>query len=130
MTFSGNQCVGGPNRIPYGWYSTHRIQLLRVSISRIDNAKLNFDIEPTPQSKQHQSMPQQFVLQQADNLKGGPPCQAFNSLNGCSQQSGHLVGGRRMLHICSYCLLQCSAGYQHSEAHCRNKVKFGKSHFQ
>lgn len=111
------------NRLPNGWYSSHRIQLLRVSMSRIDNAKLNFDPELPLQRKQ------QFLAPQADNLKGGPPCPAFNSPNGCTQQSGHSVGGRRMLHICSYCLVQCSTGYQHSEASCRNKMKFGKSHF-
>lgn len=111
------------NRLPNGWYSTTRIQLLRVSMSRIDNAKFNFDLDPQPQRKQQQ--PQAHN----DALKGGPPCQAFNSQAGCTLQSGHLVGGRRMLHICSYCLFQCSTGYQHSEAHCRNKAKFSNAHF-
>lgn len=111
------------NRLPNGWYSTTRIQLLRVSMSKIDNAKLYCDPETPVQRKP------QFTTQQADNLKGGPPCTAFNSPNGCTQQSGHLVGGRRMLHICSYCLVQTSTGYQHSETNCRNKAKFGKNHF-
>lgn len=111
------------NRIQNGWYSSHRIQLLRVSMSRTDNAKINFDFDPLSQRKQQPSAPQN------DALKGGPPCPAFNSQAGCSLQSGHTVGGRRMLHKCSYCLLQCSTGYQHSEASCRNKAKFGKPHF-
>lgn len=111
------------NRLPNGWFSTHRIQLLRVSMSKIDNAKINFDEEQPAQRKQY------VAPQQPDNLKGGPPCSAFNSQSGCTLQSGHTVGGRRMLHICSYCLLQCSTGYQHSEASCRNKMKFGKQHF-
>lgn len=111
------------NRLPNGWYSSHRIQLLRVSMSRIDNAKLSFEVEPTPQHKH------QFTAQQTDNLKGGSPFPAFNSPTGCTHQSGHVMGGRRMLHICSYCLVQCSTGYQHSEASCRNKEKFGMPHF-
>lgn len=111
------------NRLPNGWYSSHRIQLLRVSMSRIDNAKINFDTDISAQRRQPP------LVQQTDALKGGPPCPAFNSQSGCNQQSGHIVGGRRMLHICSYCLVQCSTGYQHSEATCRNKIKFGKTHF-
>lgn len=115
------------NRIPNGWYSTQRIQLLRVSMSRIDNAKINFDFEPVLHRKQQQAVMQ--FQPQADGLKGGPPCTAFNSQAGCSLQSGHMIGGRRMIHICSYCLVQCSTGYQHPEASCRNKAKFGKNHF-
>lgn len=87
------------NRLPNGWFSSSRIQLLRVSMSKIDNAKMYADPEPILPKKQ------QFPVQQPDNLKGGPPCPAFNSSAGCSQQSGHTVGGRRMLHICSYCLM-------------------------
>lgn len=122
------------NRIPNGWYAVNRIQLLRVSMSRIDNAKLTFDVDFPAQSKQQSHNPsaqskQQSFNQQTDGLRGGPPCQAFNSQAGCNQQSGHMIGGRRMLHICSYCLMQCSTGYQHSEASCRNKLKFGKTHF-
>lgn len=116
------------NRLTNGWFASHRIQLLRVSMSRIDNAKLNFDIEATPQRK-HQFSTQQSSSQQPEGLKGGPPCPAFNSSTGCTLNSGHMVGGRRMLHICSYCLVQCSTGYQHSEANCRNKLRFGKPHF-
>lgn len=114
------------NRLPGGWGATARIQNLRTGMSRVDAARLNFSKEVP-----HTKKPATYTHhQQADNLRGGPPCTAFNSAQGCTSQSGHVLAGKRQIHVCSYCLLNNAAAHPHSEALCRNKQRNTASHFQ
>lgn len=44
------------------------------------------------------------------------------SIRGCSLASGHILNGKKMIHVCSFCLFNNSAAHNHAEAHCRNKM--------
>lgn len=113
------------NRLPGGWGATARIQNLRTGMSRVDAARLTFAKE-APVNKR----PVSHSHQQSEMLRGGPPCSAFNSSQGCALQSGHVQAGKRQIHVCSYCLLNNAAAHPHSEALCRNKQRNTASHFQ
>lgn len=78
--------------------------------------------EQPPRTRQYNQPP--------DALKGGPPCPDFNSQKGCNFPSGHLVQGKRFMHICSFCLMNSAATYPHAEVVCRNKTKVSRAHFQ
>lgn len=108
-------------RLPCGWDSTARIQNLRTGMSRVDTARLPVNKEPQ----------RRFTTQQhsSDTLRGGPPCSAFNSNQGCSLQSGHLLSGVKQIHVCSYCLNNTAAAHPHPEARCRTKQRHAAAHF-
>lgn len=112
-------------RFTNGWASYQEIQMLRLTMSQASTAKI---VHPKEQPAQkHQFQPQ------AD-LRGGPPCASYNSQSGCQQQSGHLVNGRRVTHICAFCLFNTAAARPHSEFYCRNKQRHfaqpqAQSHF-
>lgn len=110
-------------RLPRGWAETSRIQNLRTGMSRVDSARLTYPKEATNAKKSS------AYGQSADHLRGGPPCQSFNSPQGCSQQSGHVSNGKKQIHVCSYCLVNNASAHPHSEAHCRNKQRHAASHF-
>lgn len=112
-------------RLPKGWFSTGRIQLLRMSMSRLDAARIG----APKNDQQTRRFNNNSSQQEQTNRGGGPPCPAFNSPSGCALFSGHMVNGRKMLHICAFCLYQNSATNHHSESQCRNKIRHG-THFQ
>lgn len=115
------------------WDNRPEIQLLRMSIARNPAAKLAPPSDPTPrQNSQFNSQARQPYVPNNnvnDIMKGGPPCEMFNSQQGCNLQSGHFIRGKRMIHVCRYCLLHTSAAHPHSETACRNKVRSNQSHF-
>lgn len=121
------------------WHDTPTIQMLRMSMSRSPVAKIDPSVSvsgrhvPTQENKNTRQYDRSNFKQnqqaQPDILKGGPPCDAFNSAQGCNLNSGHFVKGQRMIHVCKYCLYNTSASHQHSEANCRNKGRFGPHHF-
>lgn len=107
------------NRLPAGWASSERIQFLRLTTSRISTARLTV--------KENIVRPRQYPSATATNqelYKGGPPCQQFNSAQGCRQQSGHIgQNGVKLIHVCAYCLINLAAVNLHSESVCRNKAR-------
>lgn len=109
-------------RLPDGWNSTARIQNLRTGMSRVDSARL-------PMTKDSSFKRHQVQAQPNDSMKGGPPCPNFNSTQGCSLQSGHLVNGIKQIHVCSYCLANTAATHPHPEARCRTKQRHAAAHF-
>lgn len=109
-------------RLPDGWNSTARIQNIRTGMSRVEAARLTTHKEGVARRFQPNNM-------QGDNLRGGPPCQDFNSANGCHLQSGHMLHGKRQVHVCSYCLANTAAVHPHSEHFCRTKQKHNNYHF-
>lgn len=119
------------------WHDTPTIQMLRMSMSRAAVAKIDQSSsarQVPPQDsrnnrQQDRGFKQNQVQGQVDILKGGPPCEQYNSAQGCSLNSGHFIKGQRMIHVCRYCLYNTSASHQHSEANCRNKGRFGPHHF-
>lgn len=110
-------------RLPDGWNSTTKIQNLRTGMSRAEGARLSFQKDPTNNRRQFNPN------HQPDNLRGGPPCQDFNTSNGCHQQSGHMLHRKRQMHVCAYCLANTANAHPHSEAHCRTKQKHAAHHF-
>lgn len=113
------------DRLPGGWAASPRIQMLRMSISRLrigtqyNNKDSNYrDLnKKTPPLQAH-----------TNELRGGP-CQAYNSPAGCNLQSGHVQNGRKQQHVCTFCLFNSCAAYTHPETQCRNKTKFPPPHF-
>lgn len=109
-------------RLPQGWNATTKIQNLRTGMSRAESARL----------AAHKDLPhnrRQFSTnQQTETLRGGPPCSAYNSSAGCHLQSGHMLQGKRQVHVCSYCLVNIAAAHPHSEAQCRTKQRHAQ-HF-
>lgn len=122
------------NRLPLGWHSRNDIEMLRLTISKVPSAKLPpreaVPVNPAPAPRRQNQFQQQHTQQ--DVLKGGPPCPNYNSSKGCSLPSGHMSNGKKMVHVCSFCLFNTSAANVHSEAHCRNKIRLANSasHFQ
>lgn len=110
------------NRLPDGWRSTQRIQMLRMMMARTPLAPpVTFkDFQP---KRQVQSFGN-------DQTKGGPPCQAYNTQAGCPLPAGHVDNGRKMMHVCTYCLRNSSAAYTHPESQCRNKYRATPQHFK
>lgn len=115
-------------RMPRGWADAARIQNLRTGMSQVDSARLDSPklAPPVEVTSNKKSANQAF---QQDTLRGGPPCKNFNASQGCSLQSGHIVAGKKQIHVCSYCLLNSAAVHPHSEALCRNKQRHSASHF-
>lgn len=105
------------NRLASGWGSLQRIQMLRMNLSRVESGALYQPQLPIVKKQQYSSF-------HTDASKGGPPCQAYNSPGGCPLPAGHVVNGRKMSHICTFCLYNSSAAYTHSETQCRNRLRF------
>lgn len=94
--------------------------MMRLSISHASTARLSItNAKDIPKYK-----PSNNAGFNQDMLKGGPPCRDFNSTNGCSLPLGHLRAGKKMIHICSFCLNNTSAANPNSEAECRNKLRY------
>lgn len=103
-------------RLPQGWGSAQKIQNLRTGMSKVDSARL-------PSHKDFPNKKFAGNAGQHDNLRGGPPCQNYNSSQGCPLQSGHMLNGKRQVHVCSYCLSNIAAVHPHPESHCRTKQR-------
>lgn len=125
------------NRLPLGWHSRSEIQMLRLTISQTATPKIlnnsgarDLPSMPAPRRQNFANQHAQHLQQEV--LKGGPPCPGFNSAKGCHLNSGHMVNGKKMVHVCSFCLINTSAANAHSEAQCRNKIRLANSssHFQ
>lgn len=117
-------------RLPDGWASHQKIQMLRMTISRASTAKLSTQgsYQNIPQQRQRQPAPS--TSQPNDSMRGGTPCINFNSPQGCSLQSGHFVAGKKLLHICAFCLWNSATPHPHAECYCRNKQRFNaQGHF-
>lgn len=117
------------NRLPGGWASVPRIQMLRMTISRSPFNRAYpplRDYQHREQARRQLTQQQQF---QPDPPKNGPPCTAFNSSNGCNLPPGHIVNGRKVQHLCTFCLYNSCAAYTHPETQCRNKNRISQHHF-
>lgn len=113
------------------------IQMLRLTISRAATAKISTvahkEVLPLNALPRRQAqLSQHGQNNQQEVLKGGPPCPAFNPNKGCTLNSGHVINGKKMVHVCSFCLFNTSAANTHSESQYRNKIRFGTAsgHFQ
>lgn len=113
------------DRFPGGWAADQRIQMLRLSMSRIHAAR-QYSQKDT-NNKDSTRRANQASYQSTDALRCGP-CQAYNSPTGCQFQSGHLINGRKQQRVCTFCLFNSCAAYTHSEVHCRNKTKVPPPH--
>lgn len=117
-------------RLLNGWLSYDEIQRMRMVIAQ------SKPIVSRPQaqfSRNNYNRPQSNQLQSSqDILKGGPPCPDYNSATGCTLNSGHIKQGKRLVHVCSFCLHHTSATNTHPEIYCRNKVRLtgSNNHFQ
>lgn len=111
------------NRLEKGWLAKHDIQMLRLTISRDSTARLHQYKDLYPRSRQAPTQPP------TDAFRGGPPCPDYNSSRGCSLQPGHVMHGKKMLHICTFCLMNSAATFPHPETFCRNKTRLNP-HFQ
>lgn len=121
-------------RLASGWHSYDEIQRMRMVIAQskpITTRQQNQSSVKDSYTRRypHQNQPNQ---PQQDILKGGPPCPEYNSSTGCTLNSGHIKNGKRLIHICSFCLHQTSASNTHPEAYCRNKLRLtgSNNHFQ
>lgn len=120
------------NRLPGAWNAASRIQMLRLTISQAHKHRSFPPRDSTPRDNyQKEQFRRQQIQQptQNDAPKNGPPCQAYNSQAGCHLPAGHVVNGRKVQHVCMYCLFHSCAVYTHPEAQCRNKNKFAGYHF-
>lgn len=118
-------------RLPQGWESHTKIQMLRMTISRASTAKLSN--QAAYQSGSYPRTRQPTAAAGAppnESLKGGSPCINYNSPQGCSFQSGHFISGKKVLHICAFCLWNSATPHPHPECYCRNKQRFNsQGHF-
>lgn len=114
-------------RLVNGWHATQEIQRLRMIIaqSKPFTARAYSQSQPRDNSGRRH-LPQ--AQPQSEILKGGPPCPDFNCNTGCTLKSGHIKDGKRLVHVCSFCLINTSAANSHPEAYCRNKVRLGTGH--
>lgn len=125
------ECFGLVSEKRLTWDDTAWVQVLRTSMSRTSTARLHQQRDNYQDQGSYQARPRQGYQQPShDQLRGGPPCPEFNNERGCSLQSGHMVSGQRMLHICSYCLTNTASVNTHPESRCRTKQKHANYHFQ
>lgn len=112
-------------RIPGGWSAHAKFQNLRTGMSRVDSARISHARDSTPRDQvNHQRFPAPLPAANTSNtevFKGSPPCPSFNSSQGCALPSGHVVHGKKEIHVCSYCLANTTAAHPHSESQCRIK---------
>lgn len=114
-------------RLPGGWAAQNKKQLLRMSISRASTARL---AQPPQYNHTQQRARQQNPQPSNDHNKGGSPCINFNSQQGCNFSSGHFVNGRKVIHICAFCLWNTATANPHPECFCRNKLRYNNpNHF-
>lgn len=107
-----------------GWHAQHQIQMLRVTLAKVPINKVQ-----TQRDTAHPYGPKPAAASSTEVFKGGPLCQAYNSQNGCNLPSGHLVNGKRVMHVCTYCLFNTSAAHTHPENECRNRLRCQQPHF-
>lgn len=120
------------------WSDASRVQMLRTSMSRTSTARLHVNKDQHYHHGQQQNRNRQGYQQNNQNfqqggfdqLKGGPPCPDFNSERGCPLSSGHMIGGRKMVHVCAYCLTNTASINTHPEHRCRTKTRHANYHFQ
>lgn len=111
-------------RLLNGWHSYDEIQRMRMVIAQSKsivsqphaqfNSRNTYNNNTYNRTQRHQSQPSQEIL------KGGPPCPEYNSATGCTLNSGHIKHGKRLVHVCSFCLQHTSAANTHPEVYCRN----------
>lgn len=121
-------------RLYKGWHSTDEIQRMRMILAQ------SKPLVPTPSrsyttTQNHDNFNRRNAAQsqsQPEILKGGPPCPDYNSTSGCTLRSGHIKDGKRLIHVCAFCLHNTSATNTHPEPFCRNKIRLtgGQHHFQ
>lgn len=131
-------------RLPLGWEDTRQIQMLRMTISRASTARIYRNREQQIRNRPSNSQPHAFAQQYGTNdqhknmgqshagheqLKGGLPCPHYNSQQGCQFPLGHNVKGKKMIHVCSYCITEMSAPYPHPVVNCRHKAQASTQHF-
>lgn len=116
--------------LPEGWADHQKIQMLRMTISRASTAKLSSHNQP---QSNNQTRPRQNALsapQTSDSMRRGSTCINYNTPQGCQFQSGHYVSGKKLLHICAFCLWNSATPHPHPECYCRNKQRFNnQGHF-
>lgn len=117
-------------RLVSGWHSTDEIQRMRMILAQSKPIQAA-QVQHNQRDNYVRKVPSQ-TQQQSEILKGGPPCPDYNSTSGCTLKSGHIKNGKRLIHVCSFCLLNTSATNTHPEAYCRNKIRLtgGMNHFQ
>lgn len=77
------------DRLPAGWASTDRIQFLRLTTSRVSNAKIiNKDQNVKQKAAPSGSTTQYESFKGGEAYKGGPPCQQFNPSRGVACNQG------------------------------------------
>lgn len=119
-------------RLVNGWHSYDEIQRMRLILAQS---------KPIPSRPQQQAYSRDAynnkrsssqANNQHDILKGGPPYPDYNSSTGCTLTSGHIKNGKRLVHVCSFCLHHTSASNPHPEAYWRNKIRLtgANNHFQ
>lgn len=119
------------NRLPGGWSATSRIQMLRMTISRSLLHRAYPPRDNTQRDNWRQHPIQQYAQQQTQSVeapKNGPPCTAYNGPSGCPLPAGHVVNGRKVQHVCTFCLYNSCAAYTHPEFQCRNKNRYPPPH--
>lgn len=118
-------------RLPNGWLSQDEIQRMRMIIAQ----SKPITTKPLPYTYPKENFGKRQAQQnqsQHDILRGGPPCPDYNSATGCTLNLGHIKNGKRLVHVCSFCLHNTSAANTHPEAYCRNKARItgSNNHFQ
>lgn len=112
-------------RLPEGWANQNKIQMLRMTMSRASTARLTTS---NAQTSFTQNKPRQTA--NTTDLRGGSPCVDFNSQHGCQLSSGHISNGKKVVHICAFCLWHSAAVYPHPECYCRNRQRYNNNnHF-
>lgn len=118
-------------RLAEGWADHSKIQMLRMTISRASTAKLSTYNQSNNNFQARSRQPGSNPPQSNESLRGGSPCINFNSPQGCHLQSGHFANGKKLLHICAFCLWNSATPHPHAECYCRNKQRFNnQGHFQ
>lgn len=117
------------NRLEKGWLAKHDIQMLRLSLSRDSTARIHQHKDLYPRSRQPPAASASAAIP-IEGLRGGPPCPDYNSPRGCNLIHGHVSHGKKMMHICTFCLMNSAATFPHSEVMCRNKARINMPHFQ
>lgn len=141
------ECFSQVEEKRLSWYDSAKIQSLRTSMSRTSTARISANRDNATSTRSQRQQPsypdnpgrdnasssrsqrQQPFYSNYDMYRGGPPCPDFNSPQGCNFQSGHQVAGKKMMHICAYCLAHTSALNPHPEPYCRNKQRHANYHF-
>lgn len=115
-------------RLLSGWHSSEEIQRMRMIIGQ-SKPQVSWPYTQNQQRDNSNRRQQAQPHLQSEILKGGPPCPDYNSVTGCTLKSGHIKDGKKMVHVCSFCLHNTSAANAHPEPYCRYKVRLtGASH--